>query len=287
MIRILVVTLVACSLIIVLAGALFCQATLHVPRRVAPAPTGAVTVTIEGADHARLSAWWMQPASPTGSCVLVLHGIGDSRLGSSGFAPMFLTQGYSALFPDSRAHGVSEGRFVTYGLLEKYDALAWAKWLRNAGCRKVYALGESLGAAVLIQAAAVEPKTFDAIAAECAFADLRQIAAYRIADVPAAKLLVADGMLYACLVCGLDIHGLKDDGAPPSNWLVPKAPHGRFIHRTRRVPPPRPQLVRPTLKLSKRSLRRSGRAYRACCRARSPWPPAHEKTTERTYRPVA
>jgi pimeloyl-ACP methyl ester carboxylesterase len=178
---------------------------------------------------------------------------------------MFLTQGYSVLVPDSRAHGRSGGEFVTYGLMERYDVIGWARWMRTAGCRKIYGLGESLGASILIQAAAVEP-VFTAIVAECPYADLREIGEYRVRQAlripafissPAARVLVSTGMLYAALVDGLDlwqvspiesiaqtstpillIHGLNDVDTPPSNsqrlaasnprdplWLVPNAKH--------------------------------------------------------------
>ncbi len=242
--------------LLALIGAVFCNATLHVPRRVGPAPEGAQDVAISADDHARLRAWWMRPRTANGNCVIVLHGIGDSRVGSGGFAPLFLNEGYSVLLPDSRAHGVSEGRFVTYGLLEKYDAIAWADWMRAAGCRKVYGLGESLGASVLIQAAAVRP-AFAAIVAECPFADLRETAEYRVGFGPLGKIVVADGMLYARIAYGLNfsdvsplrsiaatstpillIHGQNDTRTPPENsvrlaaanranplWLVPNAGH--------------------------------------------------------------
>ena len=42
----------------------------------------------------------------------------------------------------------SGGQFVTYGLLEKYDIIDWANWMKRAGCHNLYALGESLGAPV-------------------------------------------------------------------------------------------------------------------------------------------
>jgi hypothetical protein len=82
---------------------------------------------------------------------------------------MFLSQGYAALPPDSRAHGISGGELVTYGLLEKFDVIAWALWMKQAACRKVYGLGDSLGASILMQAAAVQP-AFAAIVAECPYA---------------------------------------------------------------------------------------------------------------------
>lgn len=246
---------------LVAVDAVFCRATLHVHRRLGPRPPQAVTVSIRAADQARLDAWWLQPSTPNGNCVLVLHGIADSRVGSAGFAPMFLNAGYGVLVPDSRAHGTSGGDIVTYGLLEKRDVLGWAVWLRQQGCRKLYGLGESLGASILIQAAETQP-AFSAIAAECPYADLREVAEYRVRQqtgVPAiaAHALIASAVFYAKLVDGIDlgqvspvrsiarvstpillIHGLADLRTPPYNsekmaransgvclWLVPGAPH--------------------------------------------------------------
>jgi dipeptidyl aminopeptidase/acylaminoacyl peptidase len=236
-----------------------------VPRRLGPTPANAVSVSVLAVDKANLSAWWIRQSTSNGKCVIVLHGIADSRLGSVGFAPMFLNAGYAVLLPDSRAHGASGGEFVTYGLLERYDVLAWAHWMRGAGCSKIYALGESLGASILIEAAAIEP-AFAAIVAECPYADLRETAEYRMrqmlripdfAAVPIAKIVVSSGGLYARRVDGLNllevsplsviaqasspillIHGLNDFRTPPSNseklaranprdrlWLVPNALH--------------------------------------------------------------
>jgi len=78
---------------------------------------------------------------------------------------MFLAEGYAVLVPDIRGHGRSGGDLVTYGVREKYDALDWAHWMRREGCVTLYGLGESLGAAILIQATAVEP-VFSAVVAE-------------------------------------------------------------------------------------------------------------------------
>jgi uncharacterized protein len=248
-----------------LMGSVFCGATLHVPRRLGRTPPNVVTVSVIARDKVNLSAWWLRPSKSNGNCVVVLHGIADSRVSSIGFAPMFLNEGYAVLLPDSRAHGASEGQFVTYGLLERYDVIAWAGWLKRAGCRNLYGLGESLGASILIQTAAIQP-AFAAIVAECPYADLRETAEYRVRQmldlpafvaVPAAKMVVSSGMLYASWVDGLNlqqvsplhaiaqastpillIHGLNDFRTPPSNseklasanprdplWLVPNALH--------------------------------------------------------------
>jgi pimeloyl-ACP methyl ester carboxylesterase len=248
-------------------GAGFCAVTLHVRRSVTAAPPNATTVEVPANDNVTLSGWWLGSGDPNGNCVIVLHGIADSRAGSVRFVPMFLANGYRVLLPDSRAHGASGGKFVTYGLLEKYDVIVWTHWMKSEGCRRVYGLGESLGASILIQAAAIEP-VFAAIVAESPFADLREIAEYRIRRMlpmpavigsPLARLAVSSGMFYARLVDGFDftqvspvksirhtstpillIHGLNDSRTPPSQsqelaaanpgdplWLVPHAVHIR------------------------------------------------------------
>ena len=196
---------------------------------------------------------------------MVLHGIGDSRQGSAGYAPLFLDEGYSVLLPDSRAHGSSGGELVTYGLLEKFDVLSWAHWLRQQDCNALYALGESLGGSVLIQAAPLGTD-FRAIIAESSFADLPTIAEFRVGQmfhlapllqsvIP--SLLVRNSMIYANFRYGIDlrqvlpvesirrvvtpillIHGIADSRTPYWHsqalaranpncvlWLVPNAEH--------------------------------------------------------------
>lgn len=196
---------------------------------------------------------------------MLLHGIGDSRAGALGFAPMFLESGYSVLAPDSRAHGTSGGEFVTFGFLERADVLRWAVWLTAQGCRRVFGLGESLGGSILIQAAADRP-AFAAIVAECPYRDLPSVAEYRMVRAlqapeilrrPLVQSLLASAFLYARLRYGLDlrdtsaeqsarrlttplllIHGDEDHATPKDHsqaiaagarnaklWIVPGALH--------------------------------------------------------------
>ena len=158
--------------------------------------------------------------------MLVLHGIADSRSSEFGLAGMFLSHGYIVLAPDSRTHGASGGDLATYGLLEAGDVPRWVSWLiGEQHPRTVYGLGESLGAAVLIQSLSLEPR-FSAIAAECSFSSFDRIAEYRVAQMlpfspRIGRLLAAPpvwaGFLYARLRYGLD--------RTMQLWLVPGAGH--------------------------------------------------------------
>jgi len=87
-------------------GAVLCEHTLRVPRR--PVPSNPLPlVSLRAADGAVLKAWFLEtPARPAG-CVILLHGIADSRSSGLGLARMLAAEGCAVLLPDSRAHGSS------------------------------------------------------------------------------------------------------------------------------------------------------------------------------------
>src|SRR2546421_5118552 len=110
---------------------------------------------IKAADGAILRAWYIQPANDNGRDV----GITDNREGVAGFAPMLLQEGYRVLLADSRAHRESGGAIATYGLLERDDIHLWVNWLygkKSSSC--VFGFGESMGAALVVQALEVEKR---------------------------------------------------------------------------------------------------------------------------------
>lgn len=258
--RLLLITATLALLGYIAALAVICQLTLHVRRVPAAAPPGNAwrTASIRAFDSVRLDGWFVRPEVPNGNCVIVLHGVGDSRQGSAGYASLFLDQGYSVLLPDSRGHGTSGGELVTYGLWEKYDVLNWARWLRQKNCQALYGLGESLGGSVLIQTAALGDD-FRAIVAESAFADLQAIAESRVQQIfhLTPWFVVPNSITFARYRYGLDlrqvspiesmrrtstptllIHGLQDSRTPYWHsqvlaranaqsvlWLVPNAQH--------------------------------------------------------------
>jgi dipeptidyl aminopeptidase/acylaminoacyl peptidase len=261
--------------ILAVASVVFSEFSLHVPRKQQKfdqPPTNLYTkadwqtVTLNATvDRAQLEAWFVRPnESGTKGCVLVMHGISDAKSGSAGFAPMFLAEGYAVLIPDIRSHGRSGGQILTYGIYEKQDVLDWAHWLKKEQpeCDRIFALGESLGASILIQAAATEPAAFAAIVAECPFADLRNIGQYRVNQLirqqlpampdwvsrVAAKSIVGGGLIYARTRYGLDlveaspltamqktttpillIHGLSDEKTPSAHSRMLAEAGRRFV----------------------------------------------------------
>jgi uncharacterized protein len=137
-------------------------------------------VTITAPDGVTLHAWSIRPRSNNGSAVILLHGLADNRVGMTGYAELLLSRGFSVLLPDARAHGASGGDLATFGLLESEDIHRWLDWLeKNEHPECVLGLGESMGAALLLQSLRSETR-FCAVAAESPFASFREIGYDRV-----------------------------------------------------------------------------------------------------------
>jgi dipeptidyl aminopeptidase/acylaminoacyl peptidase len=200
-----------------------------------------VSVTASDGDH--LQGWFGRPTNANGDAVILLHGVGDNRQGMMGFAELFLSNGFAVLVPDSRAQGESGGDFPTYGLEESDDVHRWFDWLvmqQHPKC--VFGMGESMGAAILLQAVEKE-RRFCAVVAESSFASFRQIAYVRVGQVfqtgtwlgrVALRPAVELAFLYGRLTRGVNladaspersivgshvpillIHGMADKNIPP------------------------------------------------------------------------
>jgi uncharacterized protein len=143
---------------------------------------------VRAADGAMLRGWKVRSAKSNDNWVLVFHGVADNRVGVVGQAEVLLQAGYSVVMMDARAHGASDGPMATYGWLERNDSKAVVDALETTEHpRQLFALGESMGAGIALQSAAVEPR-IEAVVAEAPFASLRE-ASYDYAGLQRYPLL--------------------------------------------------------------------------------------------------
>lgn len=199
-------------------------------------------VKLAAPDGTNLHAWYVRPQQANGSAVILLHGVGDNLLGTYGFGQWLVENHYSVLMTDARGHGNSGG-VASYGVREADDIHRWIDWIDLQGpARCVYGLGESMGAAELLQSLPREPR-FCAVVAESPFASFREIAYVRMGQpfhlgpwigCTFFRPAVDVGFLYVRLRYGLNleaaspeqavavsktpvllIHGLSDSNIPP------------------------------------------------------------------------
>jgi uncharacterized protein len=149
-------------------------------------------------DGAMLRGWKVRAATPNGTWVLVFHGVADNRYGMTEHARLLLQRGYSVVMMDSRAHGASGRDTASYGWLECADTRAEIDELeRVERPEHLFALGNSMGAGIALQAAGADAR-IEAVAAEAPFANLSE-AAYDYAGLQRwpwlGKTLFAPGAL--------------------------------------------------------------------------------------------
>ena len=232
------------------------NALLHPQRHPVKTPDRPVdAVQFEGAG-VKLQGWWFHAPNKRGT-VVVLHGVADNRGSSVGVADHFLARGFDVIAYDSRAHGESEGEACTYGFYEKEDL---RRVLDRVAARPIVVMGFSLGAAVALQAAAVD-RRIAAVMAVSPFSDLRTVGSER-APFFASKGNISDAfkmaehegkfraddvspMAAAAHITAptLTIHGERDDQTPPAHAqrifaalrgpkrliLVPNGDHNRVL----------------------------------------------------------
>jgi hypothetical protein len=136
--------------------------------------------SIPAKDGVILRAWSLHPTGANGDTVLLLHGQADNRAGMLAYAALFLSSGYSVLLPDARAHGQSDGPIATYGVLEADDIHRWLLSIEKEDhphC--IYALGNSMGAAELLNSLPANPDLCAAVA-ESSFSSFRAAAYDRL-----------------------------------------------------------------------------------------------------------
>ena len=195
-------------------------------------------LTIRSRDGLKLCGSYLE-APDAKACMLLCHGY-RSR-GGLDFALVLRTlyeHGCSVLVIDQRAHGRSEGKYIAYGVLERYDCQQWA-WFLHAklgGRVPIFLEGMSMGASTVMMAAELAlPPSVVGIIADCGYnspwEELRHCIKYRyhlpvFPVLPLTELmcrLVAGYSLKGASAAAslansplplLIIHGMDDDSVP-------------------------------------------------------------------------
>lgn len=78
----------------------------------------------------------------------------------------------NVLYIDERSHGKSEGKYIGFGVLERYDILRWAEFAKTklCGALPLYVIGVSMGATSTMMALELGlSKWADGVIADCGF----------------------------------------------------------------------------------------------------------------------
>lgn len=120
--------------------------------------------------------------------IICVHGYkAKDGLYDFGMSAKFLNSlGYNLLFVDNRAHGLSQGKYIGFGVLDSIDVNSWIDYLvTNMNQETIILYGMSMGGATVMNAASNSDSCPDscpikAIVADCGFASGYDEVAYQI-----------------------------------------------------------------------------------------------------------
>ncbi len=130
------------------------------------------------------------------------HGYKSSAIldfcGGSSYAEKI---GHNALVVDQRSHGKSDGKNITFGVLERRDVLAWISYARSRFGEdvEIILVGLSMGAATVLMASDLElPSNVKGIIADCPYSAPKDI----IRKVCRTEMHLPDHLMYPFIKLG-------------------------------------------------------------------------------------
>ena len=136
-------------------------------------------VSIVSFDGLTLKGLLFKSEKPTDKAVICFHGY--TSWGDREYCHMtefFHGLGFDVLVIDQRAHGKSDGQYITFGINDRIDAVNWCSYLaerKGASCR-IYLHGISMGCATVLMAAdAGLPSCVKGIIGDCGYSSVPDI----------------------------------------------------------------------------------------------------------------
>lgn len=140
-------------------------------------------VEIRSYDGLRLAARLL-PCDNAKGTIILMHGYRAPMYRDFACAyEYFSSLGFSLLIPSQRAHGESEGRFICYGIKERFDCLGWARYIhdRFGTDKDIFLDGLSMGSSTVLMASSLElPENVRGILSDSGFTSVRDELKYLI-----------------------------------------------------------------------------------------------------------
>lgn len=131
-------------------------------------------ITIKSRDDLTLHGDYFPADEPSDTIVIGFHGYTSMGMNDCpSICKFFLEKGADCLIVDNRAHGKSEGKYIGFGILDRFDCLEWIKYAvsRFGEDKKIILFGVSMGGATVLMTSGFTdiPENVKAIVADCAF----------------------------------------------------------------------------------------------------------------------
>lgn len=184
-------------------------------------------------DGLELTALYLPAQGKPKGVILAFHGY--RSLATIDFAlevDFFHRLGYHVLLPYQRSHGESQGKYITYGVRERFDCRDWARYASQRFGKELplFLMGISMGSATVLMASGLDlPENTRGIVADCGFttpwAIMAHVAKRDFHLPPFPFLYLLD--LVARVVAGFSLKGADTREALGKNRLPVLFLHGQ------------------------------------------------------------
>lgn len=187
-------------------------------------------IFVTSRDGLKLHALWIPAEDPRGT-ILLAHGYRSTMLVDFGMVlEMYRNLGMNLLLPEQRAHGKSEGKYITFGVKESEDMLCWIDYHNKelSDCPVVIS-GLSMGAStVLYMLDRPLPGNVKAAICDCGFTSPAEIIGKifrQTAHIPSA-LFIRSADLFARIFAGFSFYERDSRKILANNRLPILMAHG-------------------------------------------------------------
>jgi len=171
--------------------------------------------------------------------VIMMHGFhGFGLRDYAAFTKFYYDQDFNILLPDQRAHGKSQGKYITFGVKERFDCRDWILYVnkRIGGEKNIFLHGNSMGCSTVLMTSGFDlPANVKGIIADCGFTSPYEIIKHVLVHdfhLPVFPILPAAEIIIKCFagfsmkeystldamktnrIPVLFIHGENDDFVP-------------------------------------------------------------------------
>lgn len=130
-------------------------------------------ITATSYDGLKLVAYYLPAEKASDKVMILMHGYrNDGLYDFAGLVRFYHEMGYNLLVPNQRSHGESQGKYICFGVKERFDLKQWIEYIVKRFDEKctIFLTGISMGGATVLMAADLElPNQVKGIIADCAF----------------------------------------------------------------------------------------------------------------------
>lgn len=144
-------------------------------------------VYISSFDGLKLKGYYLKNENSNGRVMILCHGYRSfPYFDFSASAKAYFEKGFDLLFIVQRTHGESEGKYITFGINERYDLLSWIKYVdnRHQGKAKILLAGVSMGASTVMYTLGLDlPESVKGAVCDCGFDTPKHVIGFALVEV--------------------------------------------------------------------------------------------------------